>query len=112
MNKWKVLSNHIWKLLDQCYLARAVGGGTSTTLCENKKLKLSHLIVSSRILLFRIQKIFWTEGNTKLYKFQNCFERLQLKFEATKGEQDLQVLRRQKILAFCQRLRWSIEEAT
>ena len=41
----------------------------------------------------------------------NCFERLQLKFEGIKGEKHLKVLRRKKILAFCQSLRLSIEEA-
>ena len=109
----QVLDYRSRKLLDQCYLAKTAA---AATLCKDQKLEISHIIVSLKILLFKIKqsskKVVWTDGNKKLYKFMNCFERLQLKFEGTKGEQNLKVLRRQKILAFCESLRWSIEEAT
>ena len=114
---YQVLDNHTRKLLDQCYLAKAAADADAApTLCEDQKLELSHIIVSLKILLFKIdkswQRVVFADGNKKLYKFANYLERLQLKFEGTKGKQHLQVLRRQKILAFCQNLRWSIEEAT
>ena len=71
MYTWTMLDNHTRKLLDQCYLAKA-----AATLCEDKKLELSHVIVSLKILLFKIKeswkKVVWTDGNTKLYKFMNC----------------------------------------
>ena len=43
-----MLTNHVWKLLDQCYLTLA------DTVWDNKKLKLANLIASLRILIFEI----------------------------------------------------------
>ena len=108
-----MLHSQIRKLLDNCYLAKAFA---AATLCKDKKLEISDIIVSLKTLLFKLYecgtKKVWTNSNTKLYKYLNCFERLQLKFEGIKGEQYLKVLRQKKILAFCQSLRLSIEEAT
>jgi hypothetical protein len=113
METWTMLHRQIRKLLDNCYLAKA---SAAATLCKDKKLEISHIIVSLKTLLFKLyecgKNIVWTNSNTKLYKYLNCFERLQLKFEGIKGEQHLKVLRQKKILAFCQSLRLSIEEAT
>ena len=108
---WTLLHSHVSKLRENCYVAQA----SDSTLCKDEKLELLHVIVSLKKLLLRLnkcgKKIVSINGNTKLYKCLNCFERLQLKFEGIKGEQHLRVMRRQKILAFCQSLRLSIEEA-
>ena len=111
INLCEVLINHAWNLLDQCY---------SASLCANQTLQLSNLIVSLRILIFDIKymqsRVTSFYGwpilhQLKLNDYIRHFEKLQLEFEDTKSEQEVQVFRRQKILAFCQHIRWSIQEA-
>ena len=105
----EVVINHIWTLLDQCYAA---------VLWKPEILYISDLIVSFRILIFRIKclvsRAFFGRPNVnrkRLDRHLDEFERLQLDFQDTKSEQDVLALRRQKIVVFCQHLRWSIKEA-
>ena len=107
-NRTKVLLHHIWTLLDECYLT------FNETVCDQKKLKLSNIIASLRILIFDIEygSPIWIDGTDKIHKRTNCFERLQLKVAYIKNTpQYLKVLKKEKILLLCDHLRLSIQEA-
>ena len=104
-----MLTNHVWKLLDQCYLTLA------DTVWDNKKLKLANLIASLRILLFEIDASQinrrWKDRD-QLDECLNCFERLELRYAKIKGKRYVNVLRKRKIHIFGQYISWTIAEAT
>ena len=108
-NRTKVLLHHIWTLLDECYLT------LNETVSDHKKLKLSNIITSLRILIFDIEYLstpIWIDGTDKIHRRTNCFERLQLKVAYLKStQQDVKVLKKEKILLLCDHLRLSIQEA-